>query len=116
MKPRKPEDIRPPTAQPVPLSVSGDLTLTSPRAANSRIRPLESLNEEILALLHRNMTEQDFEPDEILMQQGDPGTFLMVVQTGEVEVSIEKDDQRRILKRAGPGEVLGEMALLTKEP
>ena len=116
MKPRKPEDTHPSTAEPDPLSLSTDLTLTAPGTPRPGLKPLESLNEEILALLHRNMTGQDFEPSELLMKQGDPGTFLMVVQTGEVEVSIEKDGTRRILKRAGPGEVLGEMALLTGEP
>ena len=83
MKPRKPEDTRPSTAEPEPLSLSTDLTLTSPGAPRPRLKPLESLNEEILALLHRNMTGQDFEPSESLMKQGDPGTFLMVVQRSE---------------------------------
>ena len=117
MKPRRPPSTAGGApAESDPLSHSTDLTLTSAPAHRSRLKPLESLNEEILALLRRNMTEKDFKPAEILMAQGDPGTFLMVVQTGEAEVSIEKDGTHRVLKRVGPGEVLGEMALLTKEP
>lgn len=116
MRPRKPHDTNPAPAQSDPLSHSTDLTLTSAPAHRSRLKPLESLNEEILALLQRGMTVQEFKPDEILMKQGDPGTFLMVVQAGEAEVSIEKDGLRCVLKCVGPGEVLGEMALLTKEP
>lgn len=116
MKPRKPEETHPPSAEPDSLSHSTDLTLTSALAPRPRLKPLESLNEEILALLRRNMTEQPFVPDELLMKQGDPGTSLMVVAAGEAEVSIEKDGTRRLLKRVGPGEILGEMALLTKEP
>ena len=78
--------------------------------------PFEALNEDILALLHSNMTEQKFEPGAFLMRQGEPGTFLILLTSGEVDVSVEKDGQVYDLKRAGAGEVLGEMALLTGEP
>ena len=115
MKPRKPPATEGTPAPSDPLSHSTDLTLTS-APAHRRFKPLESLNEEILALLQRNMTETLFAPGEVLMRQGDPGTSLMVVAEGEAEVSIEKDGTRRVLKRVGAGEVLGEMALLTKEP
>ena len=123
MKPRKPPKTKnaPPASGSVPpqsdpLSHSTDLTLTSAPAHRGRLKPLESLNEEILALVRRNMSEQSFEPGELLMKQGDPGTSLMVLAAGDAEVSIEQDGTRRVLKKVGVGEVLGEMALLTGEP
>jgi len=97
-----------------------DSTMEIPGArrgeAEVAIHPFESLNEEILSLIQRNMTEQRFGPGERLITQGEPGTSLMVVAEGEVEVSVEAGGRHHLLKRAGAGEILGEMALLTKEP
>src|SRR5215475_13553395 len=85
-------------------------------AAGAGVRPLESLSEEVLELLQRNMSERWFQPGEPLMRQGDPGGSLMVIAEGEVEVSVEQDGQRHLLRRVGAGQIMGEMALLTKEP
>ncbi|MGH9867042.1 MAG: protein kinase domain-containing protein [Candidatus Polarisedimenticolia bacterium] len=80
------------------------------------IKPFESLNEEILSLILRNMTEQRFQPGDRLITQGEPGTSLLVVTEGEVDVSVEAGGRHHLLKHASAGEILGEMALLTKEP
>jgi hypothetical protein len=93
-----------------------DLPVERPAALQVTLRPFESLNDEILAIILRNMSERQFRPGEMLIRQGDPGTSLMVVADGEVEVFVEAAGSRHVLKRAGGGEVLGEMALLTKEP
>ena len=104
-----------------PRSNPSDQTIDLPRGSSSTsslagIEPFDGLSAEILSLLHANMTECRFAPGEFLMKQGDPGTTLMLLSQGEAEVSVEEAGHRYLLKRAGAGEVLGEMALLTGEP
>lgn len=52
-----------------------------------------------------------------LMRQGEPGDCLWLVVSGKVEVYLERDDGiEQSVGEAGPGETLGEMALLSSEP
>ncbi len=118
MKPRPPKD-NPPSSGNERL----DETISVPRSESlstlsdlASVNPFDALDQEILTLLQSNMTERRFDPGAFLMRQGEPGTFLIVLSTGEVDVSVEKDGKHYLLKRAGAGEVLGEMALLTGEP
>lgn len=98
-------------------SGAGTPRLRVPR--QSRLGTLASFSElgaDLLREIESCTTERRFEPEEALMRQGDPGDSLMVVQDGEVEVTVSLERERHLLKRAGPGEVFGEMALLTREP
>jgi CRP-like cAMP-binding protein len=52
-----------------------------------------------------------------LFRQGDPGDALYFVLEGELDVVAERDDGSAVrIDRAGRGETLGEMALLTNAP
>jgi small-conductance mechanosensitive channel/CRP-like cAMP-binding protein len=54
-----------------------------------------------------------FMPNEAVIRQGDEGSELFVVQTGEVAVSVRGDSgQDAELQRLGPGAFFGEMSLL----
>ena len=54
---------------------------------------------------------------EILFAQGDPGSFLFVIQTGQVEVStVTAAGRKVIVAHLGPGDLLGEMAVLDQSP
>lgn len=49
--------------------------------------------------------------------RGDPATSLFVIETGRVEVSVSGPDGRAaVLNHMGPGEVLGEIALIDEGP
>ncbi len=52
-------------------------------------------------------------PDQVLVEQGRPGEALFVLLSGAVEVDV---DGTRVLARLGPGEVFGEMSLLSGHP
>jgi serine/threonine-protein kinase len=105
-----------------------DRTRTSSEAAEpsgarrervSRLGALASFSELSNRLLRRlgsRMVERRYEAGAPLMRQGDRGDCLLVIQHGEVEVAVAHDGERHVLKRAGAGEVFGEMALLTHEP
>ncbi|HUG92305.1 MAG TPA: protein kinase [Planctomycetaceae bacterium] len=80
-------------------------------------QPFSLLSPRIVALIENHMSEQSFAAGEALMRQGAPGGSLMVITEGVVEVCVDDGDGRRhFIQRVGPGQVLGEMSLLTDEP
>jgi CRP-like cAMP-binding protein len=89
------------------------------RAKHTRLGTLASFSElgsQALRDIESAMMERGFDTGEALMQQGDEGDCLMVIQEGRVEVSVAFEREHHVLKQAGRGEVFGEMALLTREP
>ncbi|MCP4854432.1 MAG: protein kinase [Fuerstiella sp.] len=68
-------------------------------------------------ILHRHSTEEFFAAGEFLMRQNEVGDSLMVVQQGTVEITVSgQSGETHLIGRAGPGDIIGEMALLTSEP
>jgi CRP-like cAMP-binding protein len=53
---------------------------------------------------------------EILLKEGDAADFAVLVLAGRLEVFIERDDHQFVLTEAGPGTILGELALLCGIP
>jgi HEAT repeat protein len=53
---------------------------------------------------------------ELIAAQGEPGGEMHVVVTGEIEVGIAHSDDRSKLARRRPGEVVGEMSVITGQP
>ena len=53
---------------------------------------------------------------EYLFHSGDAADRLYVVRTGRLRVLVESEDGPRIVRELGPGDVLGELALLTGSP
>jgi len=51
-----------------------------------------------------------------LFREGDPGEGLYVLRTGRLEVLREAGDAEILIRSLSPGAVLGELAVLTKEP
>ena len=56
-----------------------------------------------------------FEPGDFLMRAGEGGVEGYVILSGQVEVVQEKDGRRIQLGLLGPGDVVGEMAIVTHE-
>lgn len=56
-----------------------------------------------------------FTSGEIIVQQGDVGEEMYVVQAGKVEVVLESGDERDRVAVLGPRDFFGEMALFDKE-
>jgi CRP/FNR family transcriptional regulator len=59
---------------------------------------------------------RQYEDGEIVIRQGDEGDALFVIEEGTVEIVAEGDGHETVLRTAGPGELLGEMALFEKQP
>ncbi|HEV2440246.1 MAG TPA: Crp/Fnr family transcriptional regulator [bacterium] len=69
---------------------------------------------EKLAALFRRRRYRAGEP---VFREGDPGTALYVVETGEVKILLGGADGKEVaLSLLGPGEFFGELALLDGEP
>lgn len=69
--------------------------------------------QELDRLLHTARVERH-PKNRLIFARGDPGATMMAVLNGQVKLSIGGDDGREmILHIAGPGDVFGEIALLT---
>jgi CRP-like cAMP-binding protein len=59
---------------------------------------------------------RDFAEGEVLFQEGDPGDVMFVVQSGKVKITKRVGQRERSLAVLGPGEFVGEMAILNGKP
>jgi len=56
------------------------------------------------------------EPGAILLKEGDPADFVLLVLAGTLEVFVEREGQHLVLNQAEPGDILGELAVLCGIP
>jgi small-conductance mechanosensitive channel/CRP-like cAMP-binding protein len=68
---------------------------------------------EARAELAARMRPRELEPGETVVRQGDPGDCLYVLAEGLLDVLTHRPDRPPIRDRIAPGEVFGEMSLLT---
>jgi CRP-like cAMP-binding protein len=59
---------------------------------------------------------KEFSPQEILIKEGDEPEFVLLVLTGKLEVFVERQQRHLVLTDAGPGTILGELAVLCSIP
>jgi CRP-like cAMP-binding protein len=59
---------------------------------------------------------RDFPAGTVLFEEGQPGDYMYVVQSGEVEIRRMVGETERVLAILTPGEFLGEMAILNGRP
>jgi NTE family protein len=108
------DDGRPATVHP-PVTVGSDLpAATSPRVATdlSAVPMLAGMPEEARLRLEAASRLVAVPAGTWLMEAGDPPGPAYVVRRGRLEIDVAG----RIVRELGPGEVIGELALLTGEP
>ncbi len=73
---------------------------------------------ELFALLCRTgaLDEYTFQPGEILFQEGDGGSNMVLIQSGHVAILKGDLDAPMVLTHRLSGEIIGEMALLEDQP
>jgi divalent anion:Na+ symporter, DASS family len=74
------------------------------------------LPREVLARLVSEFDELEVPAGQVVFSQGDPGDALYVIVSGAVEVRGERGGQGERVAVLGPGDCLGEMALVTGDP
>ena len=52
---------------------------------------------------------------EVIVRQGEPGRAMYVIQEGTVDIIVERDGREVLLRTAGAGEIVGEMAIVDQE-
>jgi CRP-like cAMP-binding protein len=76
-----------------------------------------SLGELALQHLEPELEWQRIYNGDILMRQGDDSDSMYIVISGRLNVvATQRDGSQRLLAEVGPGECIGELALLTGEP
>lgn len=89
-------------------------------SAECRLRecfPFNTLPVELVDSVEAQMVERSYSATEYLTRQGDPGDCLFLIRKGTVGIVI--NDEHGVaheIDRSGPGDILGEMSLLTDEP
>lgn len=53
---------------------------------------------------------------EVLFRHGQQGDDAYIVEDGAIEISVGEGDARKVIATLGPGEILGEMALIANAP
>lgn len=53
---------------------------------------------------------------EIIFNEGDPGSYMLILISGRMEISKSGDGGLHLLSYEGKGRILGEMALIDHEP
>lgn len=75
-----------------------------------------SLEEKDISVVLLAMDKRRFKPGERIIQQGDDGECLYVVEEGAVECKVLQNGVERVVKTCGRGDVFGELALLYNCP
>ncbi len=82
----------------------------------TQIPLFQGLPPEDLKRLCAMTKEVRFPAGGLIFEEGSPGDFAYVIKEGQIEISRYSDGRRLPLARRGPGEVIGEMALLEEAP
>ncbi len=91
-------------------------SLQHERRALASVPMLASLGPEALNLLLPRLIVEHFEPQGIIIRQGEPGETFYIIRSGTVEILDEKQDPPRRLNVLGTGAYFGEQALLYDRP
>jgi CRP-like cAMP-binding protein len=67
-------------------------------------------DEKFLDQLAEEFNERTYAPGELMAEEGERGLTFFVVECGEASVLVQGDEVRRL----GPGDAFGEMALIDK--
>ena len=59
---------------------------------------------------------REYQPGEVLFREGEPGEEMFVLQSGSVRVTKIVAGEEKVLAVLGPGEFVGEMAILNGKP
>lgn len=104
----------PPVEETPPLT-----TLANPKMVNylNRLQLFQNMPPPLLDYIVEKMETHTLEKGEVLVRQGALSDSLFIIRTGWVKiVDIGANDEEVILNQVGPGQVIGEMALIDETP
>jgi CRP-like cAMP-binding protein len=72
-----------------------------------------NLTEDEVGTLAAVLSPQTADLGDYIVRQGEPGDHLFIIESGQLEASTRAGTERLVLRKMGPGEHFGEIALLT---
>jgi EAL domain-containing protein (putative c-di-GMP-specific phosphodiesterase class I)/CRP-like cAMP-binding protein len=66
--------------------------------------------------MERSELQVSFQPGEYIFEEGDPGDCAYIIESGMVEVTLNRAGQETVIATLGKGDVLGEIALIDHLP
>lgn len=81
-----------------------------------RVSWFQDLDSRSLEAISNAAVEQSYQPGQLIMRQGDTGVGAFIIRSGKVDIIQERDGKEQKLATLGPGDVVGEMALLDEFP
>ncbi|CAJ1442578.1 unnamed protein product [Effrenium voratum] len=82
------------------------------RSILSRSFMFSALSPKDQAIVVLAMKEASFQPGERIIQEGDDGDFLCLIEAGNPECKKLINGEEKVVKKCAPGDVFGELALL----
>jgi CRP/FNR family cyclic AMP-dependent transcriptional regulator len=82
----------------------------------SNVTLFQGLQPKQIKTLAKWTTTRSYQPDQVIVTQGQMGVGLYCIQSGKVSVSQETPGGTREIRVMGPGESFGELALLDSNP
>lgn len=76
----------------------------------------QDLDARSLEAIEKAAIEQSYKPGQEIVRQGDTGVGAFIIRSGKVDIVQDRDGKQTKLATLGPGEVIGEMALLDEFP
>lgn len=78
---------------------------------------IRGLPDDVIREMAQQVTPHHLQKDTVLIRKGGTGNSVYIIQTGWVKIStVDADGEELVLNHCGPGEVVGEMALIDDEP
>ncbi len=82
-----------------------------------RVPLFAELEESELVRLARDLHRCSYAAGQTIFFQGDPGDALYLIETGRVRIYVQTEEGQEVsMTFYGPGDILGELALLDREP
>lgn len=86
------------------------------RSLLRRMSLFSGLSPQELAALDARLQKRHVAAGELFVRQGEPRSFLFIIVTGVVELSITEQGEEKVIGTLGPGEHFGEYALFADTP
>lgn len=69
-----------------------------------------------IQLIAAQLHEEMYEAGAVITRQGEIGETFYIIESGRVQVTVVQDGEQSVIAERGPGEYVGEIALLLKTP
>jgi serine/threonine-protein kinase len=102
----------------VPLELDRIVMCAMARDPADRYASVRALKEDLVRFMRggAEFPRRSFERDDIIIREGDPGDAAYIIVEGRCAVQRETPAGTHTLRVIGPGDVFGEMAILTEGP